>query len=256
MQGWQGWDDYAPFYDWENAQTVGRRDLRFWIDLARRTRGAVLELGCGTGRVSLPVAKVSERFVGIDRSAPMLARLRTRLKRTRLGSRAAVIRGDIRALPFRKRVRFPLVMAPYGILQSLLRDADLRATLRSVARVIPRGGRFVIDLVPDLPKWQEYERRVSLTGRGPHGGWLTLIETVRQDANHQMTIFDQEFVERAGGSRQTYRSSIAFRTLTVAQVSRRLERAGFRIDAVLGDYGGREWSPDADVWVIVAKRGS
>jgi ubiquinone/menaquinone biosynthesis C-methylase UbiE len=256
MQGWQGWDDYAPFYDWENAQTVGRRDLRFWIDLARRTRGAVLELGCGTGRVSLPVAKVSERFVGIDRSAPMLARLRTRLKRTRLGSRAAIVRGDIRALPFRKRVRFPLVMAPYGILQSLLRDADLRATLRSVARVVPRGGRFVVDLVPDLPKWQEYERRVSLTGRGPQGGWLTLIETVRQDANRQMTIFDQEFVERVGQRRQTYRSSIAFRTLTVAQVSGRLERAGFRIDAVLGDYGGREWSPDAGVWVIVAKRGS
>lgn len=256
MQGWQGWDDYAPFYDWENAQTVGRRDLRFWTDLARRTKGAVLELGCGTGRVSVPVAKVSERFVGIDRSAPMLARLRTRLKRTRLGSRAAIVRGDIRALPFRKRVRFPLVMAPYGILQSLLRDADLRATLRSVARVVPRGGRFVVDLVPDLPKWQEYERRVGLTGRGPQGGWLTLIETVRQDAHCQMTIFDQEFVERVGRRRQTYRSSIAFRTLTVAQVSGRLERAGFRIDAVLGDYGGREWSPDADVWVIVARRGS
>ena len=170
-------------------------------------------------------------------------RLRTRLKRTRLGSRAAIVRGDIRALPFRKRVRFPLVMAPYGILQSLLRDADLRATLRSVARVVPRGGRFVVDLVPDLPKWQEYERRVSLTGRGPQGGWLTLIETVRQDANRQMTIFDQEFVERVGRRRQTYRSSIAFRTLTVPQVSGRLERAGFRIDAVLGTMAGGSGPP-------------
>ena len=255
MQGWQGWDDYAPFYDWENAQTVGRRDLPFWTDLARRTEGTVLELGCGTGRVSLPVAKVCDRFVGIDRSAPMLRRLRTRLRRAGLGPRAAAVRGDIRTLPFRKRVRFPLVIAPYGMLQSLLRDRDLRATLKSVAAVVPRGGLFVVDLVPDLPRWQEYERRVSLRGRRPGGGRLTLIETVRQDYDRQMTIFDQEYVERKGRSRETHRFSIAFRTLSVAQVSDRLERSGFRVDSVLGDYQGRAWSPDADIWVIVARRG-
>ena len=255
MQGWHGWDDYAPFYDWENAQTVGRRDLPFWSDLARRTDGTVLELGCGTGRVSLPVAKVCDRFVGIDRSMPMFRRLRARLRRAGLASRASAFRGDIRVLPFRKRVRFPLVIAPYGILQSLLRDRDLRATLRSVAAVVPRAGRFVVDLVPDLPRWQEYERKVSLRGRRPGGGRLTLIETVRQDHDRQMTIFDQEYVERIGRRRESHRFSIAFRTLTVAQVSRRLERSGFRIDSVLGDYRGRAWSPDADVWVIVARRG-
>jgi len=254
MQGWHGWDDYAPFYDWENAQTVGRRDLPFWIGLARCTSGTVLELGCGTGRVSLPVAKVCDRFVGLDRSMPMLRRLRARLRRAGLGPRAVAVRGDIRALPFRKRVRFPLVMAPYGMLQSLLRDRDLRATLRSVAAVVPRGGLFVLDLVPDLPRWQEYERRVSLRGRRPGGGRLTLIETVRQNHDRQMTIFDQEYVERIGRRRESHRFSIAFRTLTVAQVSGRLERCGFRVDSVLGDYQGQAWSPEADVWVIVARR--
>ena len=146
-------------------------------------------------------------------------------------------------------------MAPYGMLQSLLRDRDLRATLQSVAAIVPRGGFFVVDLVPDLPQWQEYERRVSLRGRRPRGGRLTLIETVRQDYDRRMTIFDQEFVERIGRRRKTHRFSIAFRTLTVAQVSSRLERSGFRIDCVLGDYRWRTWSPEADVWVIVARRG-
>jgi SAM-dependent methyltransferase len=255
MQGWHGWDDYAPFYDWENAQTVGRRDLTFWIDLARRTDGAVLELGCGTGRVSLPVAKVCDRFVGVDRSAPMLRRFCVRLTRAGLGSRAVAVRGDICALPFRKRVRFSLVMAPYGMLQSLLRERDLRAALRSVAAVVPRGGLFVVDLVPDLSRWQEYKRRVSLRGRRPGGGQLTLIETVRQDYDRQTTVFDQEYVEQIGRDLATHRFSIAFRTLTVAQLSGRLERSGFRIDSVLGDYHGRAWSPDADVWVVVARRG-
>src|SRR5438552_12578349 len=103
-EGWQGWDEYAPFYDWENAQTLGRRDVPFWRRVASTARGPVLELGCGTGRVSLPLARAGVDLVGIDRSAPMLARAR----RARRGPRSAVrnpqfVRGDIRALPFRAR---------------------------------------------------------------------------------------------------------------------------------------------------------
>src|SRR4051812_49592526 len=73
-EGWQGWDAYAPFYDWENAQTLGRRDVPFWRRVALEARGRVLELGCGTGRVTLPLARAGVHVVGLDRSAEMLAR--------------------------------------------------------------------------------------------------------------------------------------------------------------------------------------
>ena len=53
-EGWHGWDEYAAFYDWENARTVGRQDVTFWRNLAGRAKGRVLELGCGTGRVLVP----------------------------------------------------------------------------------------------------------------------------------------------------------------------------------------------------------
>ena len=250
--GWQGWDAYAPFYDWENRRTIGRRDVRFWTDLARRADGAVLELGCGTGRLSLPVARVAPRFVGIDRSEPMLRRLRARIRRARLTARTAIVRGDIRALPFRRRCR--LVMAPYGMLQSLLSDEDLMATLDAVAGVLSHGGTFGIDLVPELPRWEEYHRRVGLRGPLSGGRRVTLIESVRQVREHGLTVFDQEFVEWRGQRRTVHRFSLAFRTVTVPQLAQRLERAGFRVDAVLGDYAGEEWSPAADVWIIVARR--
>ena len=117
----------------------------------------MLELGCGTGRVALPVVKAGAQLVGIDLSAPMLARARARLTRARLAGRALLVRGDIRHLPFRSRKGFGLVMAPYGILQSLTRERDLAATLASVGRVLRRGGLFGLDLVPDLPRWSEYQ---------------------------------------------------------------------------------------------------
>ena len=106
-EGWQGWDEYAAFYDWENARTVGRRDVAFWRGLAARAKGRVLELGCGTGRVLLPVARDGRRIVGIDRSTPMLNRARAKLARAkarrprRARLRAALLRGDIRDLPWR-----------------------------------------------------------------------------------------------------------------------------------------------------------
>jgi len=262
-EGWQGWDEYAPFYDWENARTLGRRDVPFWRRIAAGAEGRVLELGCGTGRVSLPLVKAGVDLVGIDRSDQMLARLRARLVRrasrpARLpGGQVAnsldLTRGDIRALPFRAD-SFSMVLAPYGILQSLLGDGDLAATLDAVARVLVRGGRFGIDLVPDVPNWREYDNRVQLRGRAAGGAHLTLIESVRQDRRRRLTTFEQRYLERRAGGTREHRFSLTFRTLSVRQMTRRLERAGFTVDAVLGDYRGRPWDERSDVWIIMARR--
>lgn len=252
--GSEGWDEYARFYDWENARTLARRDVAFWQRLAAAQDGPVLELGCGTGRIALPVARAGARVVGVDRSMPMLARARTRVARARVAHRVLLVRGDIRHLPFRSRRPFALVMAPYGILQSLTRERDLRAALASVARVLPRGGLFGMDLVPDLPRWEEYRGRTSLQGRAGAKTTVTLIESVRQDRRRKLTIFDQEYIERRGRSRRVHRFALTFRTLSVPQMSRRLEAAGFAVQAVLGDYQGGPWDARADVWVILARR--
>jgi SAM-dependent methyltransferase len=252
-EGWRGWDDYAAFYDWENAQTVQRRDVAFWQRLAAAAEGAVLELGCGTGRITVPVARGGARVVGIDRSLPMLARASRKLRRAGLTRDALLVRGDIRHLPFR-RTRFPLVMAPYGILQSLTRERDLTATLESVARVLPKGGRFGIDLVPDLPRWSEYEARKTMSGRMGRDTTVSLVESVTQDRARGLTTFDQRYVTTRHGDRRHHLFSLTFRTLSIRQMTSRLERAGFRLDAVLGDYRGGPWDARADVWVILATK--
>ena len=270
-QGYEGWDDYAPFYDWENARTLGRRDVPFWRNLAVQAGGSVLELGCGTGRISLPLGRAGVPLVGIDRSEPMLARARLRARRARLSRNVRLVRGDVRFLPFEpgpqspkspSSVRevsgnggFSMVMAPYGILQSLLRERDLAATLQEVRRVLRPGGTFGLELVADLPSWEEYKKRLSLKGwRARRGGaHVTLVETVRQDRARRLTIFDQEFTERQGTKRRVHRFALTFRTLSVPQMVRRLEKAGFEITALLGDYRGKPWDPRADVWVVLAK---
>ena len=128
-EGYEGWDEYAPFYDWENARTLGRRDIPFWRNLAVNAGGPVLELGCGTGRISGPLGRAGVPLVGVDRSEPMLLRARRRIRRGRLDARVRLIRADIRQLPFSTAAPcqssssasaptsgggFALVIAPYG----------------------------------------------------------------------------------------------------------------------------------------------
>jgi SAM-dependent methyltransferase len=255
-EGFEGWDEYAAFYDWENARTLGRRDVPFWKNVALQAGGPVLELGCGTGRITLPLGRAGVSLVGIDRSQAMLAHARRRIRRGRLDGRVRLVRGDIRLLPFTTTRRFAAVLAPYGILQSLLRDRDLTATLDAVHRVLAPGGTFGLELVADLPAWEEYRKRVSLKGwRGRRGGaHVTLVETVRLDRRRRRTIFDQLFTERRGRTVRTRGFALTFRTLSVPQISRRLERAGFEVTALLGDYRGGPWDPRAEVWIVLARR--
>jgi SAM-dependent methyltransferase len=258
-EGWKGWDEYAPFYDWENARTLGRRDVAFWRGVAARARGPVLELGCGTGRIAAPLARAGTHIVGIDRSAPMLERARKRADAVhrRRGGRhkgtLALVRGDIRTLPFDAGA-FQLVLAPYGILQSLLADRDLTATLTAVRRVLAPGGTFGIDLVPDVPRWRECRNKVQMRGRAAGGATLTLVESVRQDPRRRLTIFEQCYQERRGREVRNHRFELTFRTLPIDRMADRLARAGFAVDAVLGDYDGRAWDSRADVWILLARR--
>ena len=251
--GHEGWGAYAPFYDWENARTMGRRDLGFWRSLAAQTGGRVLELGSGTGRLTVPLHRHGARIVGVDYTEEMLRRAAPRARRSRTTC-PAITRGDATRLPFADEA-FGLVMAPYGFLQSLLSDVMLGRTLREACRVLEPGGVLGNDLVPDVPKWREYTRKiVFFSPEGPRGLPITLRETVRQDREKGLTTFEQEYIEGRGAARHVTPFTIRFRTLPLPAIARKVERIGFEVEAVLGDYRGGPWDRRADVWLLVARK--
>ena len=249
----KSWDNYAPFYDWENARTMGRRDLGFWQRFVRRT-GRGLELGCGTGRLLVPLATAGASLVGIDYSAHMLSHAVPRIGRLPRKRRPRLVRGDIRSMPFESR-SFSYVFAPYGVLQSLTTNAAFDASLAEAARVLTSNGRFGIELVPDLTNWAAYQRQPRFRGK-LGSAEVTLIESVRQDRRRGLTIFDEEFTLRSGRRTTRRRFSLTFRTLKMDDVLSRLRRSGFEVDDVHGSYRGGPWHVDADVWLILSRRSS
>jgi SAM-dependent methyltransferase len=248
------WDQYAPFYDWENRQTMGSSDLELWSRVAGGSRGPILELGCGTGRVSIPLATTGVAVVGVDFSMPMLRRARTRARKAALGSRLRLVRSDIRALPFASNA-FGTVIAPYGVLQSMPGADGLADALNAVSRVLAPGGSVWIDVAVEVPRWPEYRNRVRWRQPKNSTRDATLVESVRQDRAKRMTIFRQVYTQRrrSGTIRRDF--ELCFYTPSLSQLRSQLAAAGLTVEPPR-DYEGRAWHSRSGTLVVRARRGA
>ena len=110
------YDVSAKYYDSAYGKLAEKEvlvDLPFYVDMARQSGGPVLEIGCGTGRVLLPIAREGIEIEGVDNSGPMLAVLRKHLDGESPEVRAKVKLhvGDMRT--FRLGREFPLITIPF-----------------------------------------------------------------------------------------------------------------------------------------------
>lgn len=121
-------------------------DLELWDRLAQRHGGPVLDLGCGTGRVSLHLARRGHRVIAIDRDGRLLAALEERAG----GLPLEAVHADARELALGERV--PLALAPMQLLQLLPGKAERLACLRRVAAALRPGGLFAAAIVDGLPE--------------------------------------------------------------------------------------------------------
>ena len=150
-----------------------RRDVEFYVELARQRGGPVLELGVGTGRVASALAAAGIDVVGIDRMSEMLRGARQRLARLPPGQRQHIVlrRGDMRRLRLNRR--FALVFAPFNAFMHLYTRSDLEQTLEVCRRHLKPDGRLAFDvLMPDLPALLQDPERLFACGSvvDPRGG--------------------------------------------------------------------------------------
>jgi ubiquinone/menaquinone biosynthesis C-methylase UbiE len=142
-EGHEGWDEYAPFYDWENARTLGRRDVPFWRTVALNAGGTLLELGAGTGRIAIPLARAGFEVTGLDRAPGMLAIARDKLRAEPIQG-LRFIRGNMTR--FSLPQRFGLVLIAFRSFQHLLTVREQRACLEHVRRHLRPKGRLIVNL--------------------------------------------------------------------------------------------------------------
>ncbi|HYL69152.1 MAG TPA: class I SAM-dependent methyltransferase [Candidatus Limnocylindria bacterium] len=140
------YDVIAKHYDAAYASKLDLVDLPFYLELARQSRGPVLEIGCGTGRVLLPIARHKIEIHGVDNSAAMLRILKSHLASEPLDVRKKVHlhKGDMRS--FRLKKKFPLVILPFRPLQHMFTLKDQLAALKTAAFHLGRRGTLAFDV--------------------------------------------------------------------------------------------------------------
>lgn len=140
------YDAWAEIYD--SVFSYVNEDIPFYVDEAVRSGGPVIELGCGTGRVAIPIALSGIDIVGLDSSSLMIKRARQKANQTEV-SNLRLIQADM--IEFKFDDKFPLAIVPFHGLLSLLSLKDIERTLLNIRRHLTPEGKLIFDIfVPDL----------------------------------------------------------------------------------------------------------
>ena len=250
------YDDWADIYDAVYADLT--HDLDFYVELARESGGPVLELGCGTGRVSLAIAREGVGVTGIDISPRMIAVAQDKAARRGLSDRCVFQSGDMAAVQLAER--FAIVIMPFRSFQSMLTTEEQRQALARVRERLAPGGVFAMDtfnpdvnsLVGDNASLAYHLKDVERQPTGTivvwgQNGWdpVTQVNEVRLIIEE---VSDEGVVERR--FMRDFEQRYTFRY----EMEHLLELCGFDLEAVYGDFDGgpvTEGSEDL-VWVARA----
>ncbi|GIG23628.1 methyltransferase type 11 [Cellulomonas chitinilytica] len=231
----------VDLYDGDNPDGP---DHDFYRTLADELgASSILDLGCGTGILTVTFARPGRRVVGVDPSATMLAHASRRPG----GDGVRWVLGDSRDVP---PGPFDLAVMTGNVAQHIA-EADWEQALRDVHRALAPGGVLAFESRnPAARAWERWagEPTVRTTVHGPLREWFDVTEleggAVRLTAHNVFESSGEHVVEEQV---LTFRSREA--------IERSLTAAGFVVDAVWGDWDRGAWSADGPLVVVRAHRG-
>jgi SAM-dependent methyltransferase len=212
----------------------------FYLEFARQAAGPVLELGCGTGRLTIPFAQQGIDMVGLDVAPQMLARAKAKAGDLPI----RWVEADIRT--FHLETQFELIFTTGFVFHHLLNRSDQEAMLARVREHLAPEGQFVVDIwflpptsmvdVPEEKAWYSYVDN--------NGYEVNVSGLERYDPLHQ--IWDQTIYRRwtdSDGQRVTRQTKLAFRYIYPQEMEALVHYNGLR---VLSRYGDWDRSPLTD----------
>ena len=245
----------AAYYTTTYASRID--DVAYYVALAVRTGGPVLEYGVGNGRIALPVARHGVDVVGVDWSPAMLADARARLKREppEVRRRVRLVRGDMRRARLARR--FPLVVCTFNTALHLYTRPDVERFLARVRAHLAPGGRFVVDLsVPSLENLSRDPARPYHAPRFRHptaGVMVKNRERFDYDPVRQVLFVSMEF-EPMHDPENAWVTPLAHRQFFPQEWETLLHYNGFDVERVEGDFQGGPLTKDSDVMVWQARK--
>jgi SAM-dependent methyltransferase len=249
----------ADYYDESPVVKERTQDVAFYREAAREYGDPILELGCGTGRITMALADAGKRITGLDLSVRMLERAvekRTAL-RVEARERLQLIQGDM--TEFDLGEQFRLIIIPFRPLQHLLEVKQQIACLDCVRKHLAPGGRLVLDVFQtDAERIHDpiHQRETLVTEYKTTDGRKVRISE-RVAAFHragQRNDVEMIFaVEHPGGRKERLVFAWPLRYFFRYEVEHLLARCGFKVGAEYGNFDRTPIRDDSPEMIFVAE---
>ncbi len=247
-------DRIARFFDAEYADYTD--DLPVLRALAQRARGPLLELGCGTGRTLVPLAQAGFEIDGIDSSPEMLKIARAKVQAAGVGNRVRLIEGDFRHGFAAGRYHFAFaLMNTFLHLEQPERESTLREWHDALA---PRGLLLIDVFAPDVAELAALNGRLEwdktwtdpATGRQVMKFLARTVDPAEQvmEVSH---IYDE--IDTDGLVRRSV-SSFELTYLWKNEAHLLLEKTGFEVEELYGDWEMNHFDSASERMILVAKK--
>jgi SAM-dependent methyltransferase len=246
----------AALYDYEYRHR--RADVNFYRQLvtdALAAPGRVLELACGSGRVTTALLRAGHRVIGVDASMPMLRQAAARIGRLGRGARerGALVCADMRG--FALGARFPAVVMAFNAFEHLYTRLEVRECLASVRKHLAPGGRLFFDVQnPDL-RWlsRDPDKRWARTRfTHPRTGERMIYSTNHEYDPVSQIVVIRLYYDPAPGSRATPEViTLSQRKFFPAELETLLDANGFDIETRYGDFHGSPLEGESETQLIV-----
>jgi len=240
-------DRVADLYD---SYVRTEYDIPFWLKESKAAGGKVLELTCGTGRVSLPLLKAGIDLTCVDYSTGMLSVLRRKLEEH--GLRCPIYYQDMADLSLPDR--FDLIIIPFHSLSEVVESERQRRVLQRIRLHLSEGGLFICTLQNPAVRTASMDGNWNLVGeyRTEEGGTLVIRTRLTFDRTAHVASGHEVFEKFAkDGSSVDRRSlNLMFYLFEQAAFEPLAARSGFEVLALYGDYEYHPFQPESSAFMI------
>jgi SAM-dependent methyltransferase len=235
-------------------------DIAYIIKLIAQYEQPVLELGCGTGRLLLPISRTGHSVVGLDISAAMLAEARVKILKERASVQKRIELLHVDMSKFSLEQQFGLIVLPHNTLMHLDRS-QLKTTLSSIKEHLVAGGCLFIDVDNPLEVGDPGDNDLVILERTLHNEearTTTLqfssshVETRRQ-IRRVTWIFDESPREGGGVKRTVVKTVLHY--YLAHELALLIEESGLKVQAQYGSYSQEPYGEDSPRLLIEATIG-
>lgn len=244
------------------------RDLGFWLEVANRYAGnlPVGEYGCGTLRVTIPLARGGHPIIGVDLSTEMLTRAYEKLagEDDTTKQKITLFRGDMSSFNPRRHTPFNLIIVPFTAFLHLLTAKKQSDALKNMHRQLERGGRLMVDIFnPNLgrlvqgmtPHAPVMEKQILVNGNKELLTRSLVSDYNPADQSLRWIFFVSHYDAGTGELIKSYTESATLRVIFPNEWRLLLRTAGFEIEQEWGNFDFAPFDANSPRMLFLARRG-